>query len=188
MDLSMTVLVGEKEWMASGAVMVTEGCKEQGVGFVEGAVAVAVEHWDLGVEVAGKEQLVIVEGLVAWVDEVEVDVLAAAGDIAASVAIQMVPVSFLMGCDPSLLKAAILQALNEPRQSPACLAGPVHRFAPLLEHFPIVSAFHPCSHSYYQKKPSSHLQSFQVYMFCSLAATISNSYLPEHAREYQYTS
>lgn len=42
MVLSMTVLVGEKGWRASGAARVIEGYKEQEVGFVEGAVVVGV--------------------------------------------------------------------------------------------------------------------------------------------------
>lgn len=114
--------------------------------------------------------------------EVEVDGLAAA-DIAAFAAIQVVLVSFRIAGDlPFLLKAAVLQAQDEPLQSPVCLAGPVHQFVPLLKDSPTVSAFHPCFHGYSQLKPLSHLQSFQVCMFGSLTVTILNSYHPENVK------
>lgn len=59
----------------------------------------------------------------------EVDVLAAA-DIAVFAAIQVMLVSFQIAGDLPLMKAAVLQAQDEPLQSPVCLAGPVHRFVP----------------------------------------------------------
>lgn len=118
-----------------------------------------------------------VEGLVEYVVVVEVDVLVAA-DIVVSAANQMVLVTFQIAGDLPLLKAAVLRAQDEPLQSPACLVGPAHWFVPLLKYSPAVAAFHPCFHSYSQLKPSSHLQSFQVGMFCSPAVTILNPYLP----------
>lgn len=63
-DLSTNGLQGEKEWRASGAVRVVEGCREE-VGYVEGVVVVAAAagRWAEVVE-AWKERLVAIGGLV----------------------------------------------------------------------------------------------------------------------------